>query len=101
MAHCPFEKLADLNDCFAQLRSWPHVNEPRPGIFYLKRQPFLHFHIDKQGRRWADVRDGADWGAELDLPIGASRAQQQRFLTAVRRRYAATARSMSLSVTEA
>src|SRR5262245_13024828 len=101
MAHCPFEKLADLSDCFAELRSWPHVNQPRPGIFYLKRTPFLHFHIDKQGRRWADVRDGDGWGPEVDLPIGANSAQRKRFLSAVRRCYTATAKHMSLSIAEA
>jgi hypothetical protein len=90
MAHCPFEKLADLRDCLAELRGWPDVREGRPGIFYVKRTPFLHFHVDREGRRWADVREGAGWGAELDVPFAAGAAARRRFLAEVRRRYAAT-----------
>jgi hypothetical protein len=91
MAHCPFAQLDDLTDCFDELRSWPDVREARPGVFYVKRVPFLHFHIDQHGRRWADIRAGADWGPEVDLPRGASPALKQRFLREARRRYAATA----------
>ena len=91
MGHCPFEKLDDLGDIFAEIRSWPDVREPTPGIFYLKRVPFLHFHLDRHGRRWADIRDGADWGAEIDLPTTASVAARGRFLREARRRYATTA----------
>lgn len=92
MAHCPFEQLADLRDCLDEIRSWPNVLEPRPGIFYLKRVPFLHFHLDRAGRRWADIREGDDWGPEVDVPTGASRALKASFLREARRRYAATAR---------
>ena len=88
MAHCPFDKLADLGDCLEEVRSWPNVREPTPGTFYVKRVPFLHFHIDRDGRRWADIRDGAEWGAEVDIPLQASRAARQRFLREARRRYA-------------
>lgn len=90
MAHCPFEELADLRDCLDEIRGWPDVREPRPGIFYLKRTPFLHFHVDPTGRRWADVRNGTTWGAELDVPFAASVAARRRFLAEVRRRYEAT-----------
>src|SRR5262245_53407800 len=91
MGHCPFEKLEDLGDIFAEIRLWPDVREPTPGIFYVKRVPFLHFHLDRHGRRWADIRDGADWGAEIDLPFTASAATRGRFLREARRRYASTA----------
>jgi hypothetical protein len=90
MAHCPFDQLRDLAECFDEVRSWPGISEPSPGIFYLKRAAFLHFHLDRRGRRWADVRDGADWGGELDLPLDASAAVRRRFRREVRRRYAAT-----------
>ncbi len=93
MAHCPFDQLVDLRDLLDEIRALPEIQEPRPGIFYLRRSAFLHFHIDKTGRRWADVRDGADWGAELDLAIGASRSAQARFAREVKRRYQASARS--------
>jgi hypothetical protein len=88
VAHCPFDKLGDLRDCLDEIRSWPDVREPSPGVFYRKRTPFLHFHIDKSGRRWADMRHGADWGAEVDVPIDASRLVKRRFLREARRRYA-------------
>jgi len=91
MAHCPFDKLADLRECLDEVRSWPNVMEPRPGIFYIKRVPFLHFHLDKTGRRWADIRDGGDWGAEFDVPVDASQSMKQRFLREARRRYATVA----------
>ena len=92
MAHCPFEKLADLRDLLDEIRALPGIDEQKPGIFYLGRLAFLHFHIDKSGRRWADVRDGSEWGAELDLAIGASKAAQARFARDVKRRYQACAR---------
>jgi len=91
MGHCPFDKLDDLGDIFAEIRSWPDVREPAPGVFYLKRMPFLHFHLDRHGRRWADIRDGAEWGAEVDLPLTASVAARRRFLREARGRYARTA----------
>ncbi len=92
MAHCPFETLADLRDTLDEIRAWPGIREPRPGIFYLARVPFLHFHIDKTGRRWADVRDGAEWGGEIEIAVGASRTLQLRFAREVKRRYQATTR---------
>ena len=98
MAHCPFEELADLRDCLDELRSWPLVAEPKPGIFYIKRIPFLHFHLDKAGRRWADIRDGADWGAEVDLPTDASPATKKRFMREARRRYATVAKGRTATL---
>lgn len=91
MAHCPIDQLADLDDVFAEIRSWPNVRESQPGIFYFKRTAFLHFHCDRHGRRWADIRDGADWGAEVDLPFAASAAARRRFIREARRRYASMA----------
>lgn len=88
MAHCPIDQLADLDDVFAAIRSWPNVREPTPGIFYFKRIPFLHFHTNRQGRRWADIRDGTDWGPEVDLPFAASAAVRRRFVREAHRRYA-------------
>jgi hypothetical protein len=91
MAHCPFDQLRDLADCFDDVRSWPGISEPAPGVFYLKRVAFMHFHVDKAGRRWADVRDGADWGHEIDVPLDPSPTVRRRFLREVRRRYTTTA----------
>jgi hypothetical protein len=89
LAHCPFEKLRDVAPVLKEVRGWEGIREPKPGIFYYKAKPFLHFH-EKDGERWADVRDGADWGRPLDLAFGAGAALQKRFLAAVKKRYEKT-----------
>ena len=88
--HCPYDKLGDLEACFDDIRSWPETRESKPGVFYIKRLAFLHFHIDKQERRWADIREGALWGSEHDIPIDAGSAAKRAFLKEARRRYEAT-----------
>jgi hypothetical protein len=93
VAHCPFEKLADIRGVLDEIRGWPGIREPKPGIFYFKRTPFLHFHIGKEQRRWADVRNGKDWGPEVEISIDASHVVQSRFLREVKRRYAAMEQS--------
>ena len=45
MARCPAKLLDDLESVFAELRTWPGVVEPKPGVFYVRREPFLHFHL--------------------------------------------------------
>src|SRR5262245_44876316 len=87
MAHCPFARLADLRATLDEIRSWPSIREASPGVFYVKRIPFLHFHVNREGRRWADARLGADWGPEIEIPENASATAQRRFLREVRRRY--------------
>jgi hypothetical protein len=88
--HCPFEELDDLCQVLDQIRTWPDIREPRPGIFYIKRLPFLHFHVDRSQRRWADVREGPSWGTEVEIPYDASMAAHRKFLEEVERRYALT-----------
>ena len=90
MAHCPANRLDDVRALLAEIARWPEIEERKPGIFYLKRDAFLHFHVDREDRRWADVRDGKSWGAELDLAFGASAPAQARFRREPRRRYQAT-----------
>ena len=72
MAHCPYDKIKNLEPAFAQIRKLEKIKEPKPGIFYLKSQGFLHFHIkaDATGetRIWAHVRDGQNWSADLTVP---------------------------------
>jgi len=85
MAHCPYDQLRDLEDVFAVIRGWPGLNEPKPGIFYVGRTAFLHFHV-KDERRWADVRDGADF-ASIDIPPTAGAPQRRRFLERVQRQF--------------
>lgn len=89
MAHCPFDKLADLHDVFERLRTLPFIKELKPGIFYLKSKGFLHFHTDGV-RRWADVRDGASWGKEIETPFGISAKAKAAFLKETLARYERT-----------
>jgi hypothetical protein len=53
MARCPFELLDDLGDVLAEVRGWAGVEETSPGVFYVRRQPFLHFHLLTGRRRQA------------------------------------------------
>lgn len=70
MAHAAYADLHDLKALLDKIRSLPEIKEPRPGIFYLKRTPFLHFHT-RAGQRWADAKAGSQWGPEISLPFGA------------------------------
>jgi hypothetical protein len=54
MGHARYEDLRDLEKVLAAVRTWPGISEPTKGIFYLRRKPFLHFHV-KDGARWADA----------------------------------------------
>jgi hypothetical protein len=89
MAHCPYAKLADLKDSLREIRLLDRVSEKKPGIFYIGSKGFLHFHI-KDGKRWADVRDGADWGEPIDVPAKVSSRFQIQLVKEVRRRHART-----------
>jgi hypothetical protein len=56
MAHCPLAMLTDVDDLLTAVRPWPDVIEKRPGVFYLRREPFRHFHLFPGPRRRADVK---------------------------------------------
>jgi len=87
MAHCPPDQLDDLGELFAEIRTWAGVAEKTPGVFYVRRQPFLHFHLVEGGRRRADVKGRGGW-VQLDLPRPASGARQRALLRELRGRYA-------------
>lgn len=89
MAHCPEDKLTDLVDFFAELRNWPGLKEKQPGIFYFKGRGFLHFHI-KDGKRWADIREGKNWGSPLDLPFDPDPKCLDAFVAEAKRRFLLT-----------
>lgn len=73
MAYCPPELLDDLADVIAEVRALPGVVEKKPHVFYVGRDPFLHFHLLAGARRRADVKGRADWSQlELPRPIGAT-----------------------------
>ena len=87
----PRARRADLNDlgeALAAIRALPGVIERLPGVFYLHRIPFMHFHTKRPPRR-VHAKNGPDWGAEIVLPIGASRAARAAFVTEIRARYQA------------
>ena len=86
MAYCPPELLDDLADLLAKVRTWAGVIEKKPGVFYVRRQPFLHFHLVQGGRRRADVK-GRDKWMQLDLPRPVSATSRRAFLRELRIRY--------------
>ena len=86
MAHCPPALLDDVIDVLAELRRWPGVVQKSPGVFYARRQPFLHFHVVEGGQRRADVKGRAGW-TSLDLPSPISPTRRRAFLRLLRTRY--------------
>jgi hypothetical protein len=91
VAHCPPALLDDIADVLADLRAWPGVVEKSPGVFYARRNPFLHFHLVKGGlveggRRRADVKGRAGW-TSLDLPRPISAAKRRALLRLLGARY--------------
>jgi len=87
MARCPLEQLHDLAGVLAEARAWPGVVEKSPGVFYARRQPFLHFHLTAEGERRADIR-GRDGWHSLVLPRPIPAAARRDFLRALQARYA-------------
>ena len=86
MPYCPPALLDDVADVLAEVRTWAGVVEKKPGIFYVHRQPFLHFHLVEGGRRRADVKGRTSW-VQVDLPRPVSAARRRAFLRELRIRY--------------
>lgn len=86
MGHTKPQDLTDLKDILDQIRSWENIRETSPNIFYIRSTPFLHFH-DKDGKRWADVKDSKTWGKPIEIPFNPTKAQQKKFLTEVQKRF--------------
>ena len=82
--HCPPALLDDLTDLFAEIRAWPDVIEKKPGVFYVRREPFLHFHLLAGSRRRADIKGRTDW-VQLDLPRPVSATRRRLLLRELRR----------------
>jgi len=78
--------LRDLRDVLADLRTWADVVEKKPGVFYLCRQPFLHFHLLTGNRRRADIKGQTAW-TQLDLPRPISAIRRQALLEHLRHAY--------------
>jgi hypothetical protein len=86
MAHCPPEQLDDLAEILAEVRTWVGVVEKKPGVFYIRREPFLHFHLVEGGRRRADIK-GRDGWFPLFLPRPIPPATRRTFRRELRRRH--------------
>ena len=86
MAHCPPEMLVDLVAVLAEVRGWAGVREDKPGVFYVRRQPFLHFHLMKDGTRHGDIKGSRGW-ISLDLPRPISATRRQALRRELRRQY--------------
>ena len=92
MGHARHEDLLDIADVLEKVRTLPGVLERSPGIFYVGRTPFLHFHT-KAGDRWADAKAGREWGPEIPLPFGSRARMKSLFLREIRSRYEACAKA--------
>lgn len=87
MTRVPPSLLTDLTPVLAVVRTWPGVAEKTPGVFYVHREPFLHFHLAADGRRRADVKGSKGWiPIELSRPIPAQ--GRARLLRELWRHYA-------------
>jgi hypothetical protein len=86
MAHCPPELLDDLAEVVAEVRTWAGVVEKKPAVFYLRRQPFLHFHLLEGSRRRADVKGRERW-MQIHLPRPLSATRRRDLLRELRIRY--------------
>jgi hypothetical protein len=79
--------LRDLADVLDQVRGWPDIVERRPGVFWLRRTPFLHFHVKGDDRRAHAKRNGR-WGAEISVPFAPGVRVKAALLRELRARYA-------------
>ena len=68
MGHARYNDLRGLEKVLDEIRKLPGIAEPTPGIFYLRRVPFLHFHT-KDGMRWAEVPHPPDTRWASGVPM--------------------------------
>ena len=80
MKHAGADALAQLSELLQKLRNRKELAERRPGIFYVKRKAFLHFHEDRAGL-FADLRQHSDW---LRFPVNDP-GDQAKLLAAIDR----------------
>jgi len=78
--------LTDLRDALATIRALPGLVERAPGVFWLHRVAFMHFHTERPPRR-VHAKKGTDWGPEIILPMDADRAARAAFVKEIRARY--------------
>jgi len=86
VGRCNYELLKEIEPALEKIRKFNDLKEPKPGIFYLKNQGFLHFH-EKDEKIWADVRNGNDWGPPVNLPAKVTKAFLSKFIREIHDRY--------------
>lgn len=86
MSFCPPELLDDLADVLATVRGWEGVVEKKPGVFYVRSAPFLHFHLLEGGRRRVDIKGRSDW-AQFELARPAPATKKRALLRELVARY--------------
>ena len=77
MARAEAEALQKLLPVLRQLREIKGVQETRPGIFYARRDAFIHFH-DEGGALHADLKKAG--GSGFDRYPLATPAQQRKLV---------------------
>jgi hypothetical protein len=78
-------RLDDIADVLEEVRSWTGIEDRGGGTFYLRRRPFVHFHVGHDSRR-ADLKRVEGW-LQIDLPEPASSQVRRRFLALLREEY--------------
>ena len=86
MSRIDTDRLGDLEDVLAEVRSWEGIEDRGGATFYLRRKPYLHFHAGRDSRR-ADVRRFEGW-VEFDLPEPLPAGVKRSFLALLRDEYA-------------
>jgi hypothetical protein len=86
MARCPADLLHDIADVLDDVRRWDGIEERRPNVFYLRRDPFLHFHLMEGGLRRADVKGLAGWHS-VELPLPLPKTRRRALTRELRARY--------------
>jgi len=77
MAHAASAHLRGIADVLAAIRALPEIQERRPGIFYVRRLPFRHFHVPG-GRSLGGREDGDGVGTEDSAAVRRRRAGEIR-----------------------
>ncbi|MDQ6683635.1 MAG: hypothetical protein M3Z16_00775 [Pseudomonadota bacterium] len=77
MARAGSEALQKLLPVLRQLREIKGVREDKPGIFYARREAFIHFH-DEDGTLHADLKKPG--GAGFDRYPLDSAAEQRKLV---------------------
>lgn len=80
MKHAGEAALDTLEPLLREMRVLPALNEKKRGIFYRKRDAFLHFHEDEAGL-FADLKVGGDYRRFRVLTA----AERKAFLAAAKK----------------